>query len=102
MALLNPLERPGLPDEWMPLRGDDALNVIAEVHHGLQTGHVLIGRRLFPIARHRGRRDVLLRTLGRDPKLWVVHLTRRTESDSQWPPTRSFHDVAEFVARQNE
>ena len=99
--LLHPLEQPGLPDDWMPLRGDESLNALAELRREMPTGHVLATQKLFPIARHRGRDDVLLRTIGTDAKLWLVHLTWRPETDPKWPSARSFRDVAEFVAEQD-
>lgn len=101
-SLLHPLERPGLPEDWMPLPADDARDTLAELRREIPAGHVLADRKLFPVARHRGRDDVLLRTSGPDPTLWVVHLTWRTESDPAWPHARSFHDVAAFVADADE
>lgn len=97
--LLHPLEPPGLPEEWMPVRGDDALGVAAELRREIPTGHVLFARNLFPVGRRRDRDDVLLKTIGPEGKLWVVHLTWRTETDPRWPSARSFRDVAEFVAQ---
>ena len=90
-----------MPDGWMALRGDESVNVLAEVHREIPPGHVLAGRKLFPVARHRGRDDVLLRTIGTDAKLWEVHLTWRTETDPEWPRARPFEDVAAFVADQD-
>jgi hypothetical protein len=62
---------------------------------------VLESRKLFPVAHHRGRDDVLLRTIGTDAQLWVVHLTWRRESDPRWPHARSFQTLAEFLATQD-
>lgn len=101
-SLLHPLERPGLPEDWMPLRSDDARDTLAELRREIPTGHILANRKLFPVARHRGRDDVLIRTSGPEPTLWLVHLTWRTESNPEWPHTRSFHDLAEFVAAEHE
>jgi hypothetical protein len=99
--LTHPLEKPGLPEDWMPLRGDDPLDQLAELRREIPTGHVLAGRRLFLIARHRGRDDALLRTTGPDAMLWVVHLTWRVETDPKWPRAKPFRSVAEFVADQD-
>jgi hypothetical protein len=101
LDLLHPLEKPGLPEDWMALRGDDALSTLAELRREMPTGHVLAGRRLFPVARHRGSDDVLLRTTGSDARLWLVHLTWRVESDPSWPHAQAFRDVAEFVREQD-
>jgi len=102
VSLLHPLEPPGLPEDWMPLHGDDARRTLAELRREIPAGHVLADRKLFPVARHRGRDDVLIRTTGPDPTLWVVHLTWRTESDPQWPHTRAFRNVAELAAHDDE
>jgi len=99
--LLYPLEKPGLTEDWMPLRGDDSLNTLAELRREIPSGHVLAGRKLFPVARHRGRDDVLLRTIGTDASLWLVHLTWRPETDPRWPSARPFRDLADFVADQD-
>jgi hypothetical protein len=99
--LLHPLESPGLPEEWMPLRGDDGHHTLAELRREIPNGHVLADRKLFPVARHRGRDDVLLRTIGPDAQLWLVHLTWRPETDPLWPRARPFRTVAEFVAEQD-
>lgn len=98
---LHPLEQPGLPDDWMPLLGDESLNALAELRREMPTDHVLAAQKLFPIARHRGRDDILVRTVGTDAKLWLVHLTWRPETDPTWPRARSFRDVADFVAEQD-
>lgn len=98
--LLHPLEQPGLPDWWMPLRGDDSRNTLAELRREMPPGHVLATRKLFPVARHRGRDDVLLRTIGIDAQLWLVHLTWRPETDPQRPRARPFRNLAEFIAEQ--
>lgn len=101
LDLIHPLEPPGLPGGWAPLRGDDSLNVLAELRREMPAGHVLAGRKLFPIARHPGRDDVLLRTIGADAKLWVVHFSWRAESDPEWPQARSYCDVAQLVADED-
>ena len=101
VALLHPLEQPGLPEGWMPLPADDAHDTRAELLREIPTGHVLAGRKLFPIAR-RSSDDVLIRTTGPDPTLWEVHMTWRNETDPQWPRARSFRDVAELAADQDE
>ena len=98
---LNPLEHPGLPDGWMSVRGDESLNVVAELRREMPAGHALATRKLFPVARHKGRDDVLLRTIGPDAQLWLVHMTWRPETDPQWPRARPFRTVAEFVAEQD-
>jgi len=85
----------------MPLRGHDALNTLAELRREIPARHVLAERRLFPIARHRERDAVLLRTVGTDAKLWLVYLTWKIELDPSRPPTRSFQSVADFVADQD-
>jgi hypothetical protein len=100
--LLHPLEPPGLPEEWISVRGDDALGLVAELRREMPKGHALFDRKLYPLGRHRSRDDVLLRTVGADAKLWVVHLTWRTETDPRWPCARSFENVQEFVAHCEE
>jgi hypothetical protein len=85
----------------MPLRGDDASNTLAELRREMPASHILATRKLFPVARHRGRDDVLVRTIGPDAKLWLVHLTFRIESDPQRPRARSFEDFPSFIADQD-
>jgi len=99
--VICPLEQSDLPDDWIPIHGNDSLCALAELRREMPAGHALAGRRLFPVARHREEEDILLRTIGAESQLWVVHLTWRSETDPQWPCARPFRDLSEFVAEQS-
>lgn len=100
--LICPLEQADLPDDWLPLRGNEASFALEELRRELPKGHVLSARKLFPLARHREEEeDILVRTLGTDTLLWRVHLTLRSEIDPQLPRARPFRDLAEFAAQRD-
>ena len=94
---INPLEPPGVPEGWMPLRGDDRDLMLAELKREILPGHILAGQSLLPLLRRRGRDDLLVRTVGRKSTLWLVHLTWRAETDPSWPRAKSFESLSEFA-----
>src|SRR5690349_17171003 len=51
VGFLDPLEPPGLSDDWITLRTDDRLNTLAELRREITPGHVLYGCRMTPLAR---------------------------------------------------
>ena len=99
-ALVNPLEPPGLPAEWMPLQVHDRDHLLAELGREIGPGHVLEKRRLFPLARRRNRDDVLVRVIGGESPLWVVHLTWAAASDPAWPNARAFDSLTSLVSSE--
>lgn len=62
--LVDPLEPPGLPGDWMPLRHDDRQYAAAELRREIGAGHILYGCKIFPLARRRDRDEVLVRAPG--------------------------------------
>lgn len=98
--LVDPLEPPGLPGGWMPLRHDDRQSHAAELRREIGAGHILHGCKIFPLSRRRDRDEVLVRASGATAPLWVVQLTWREGADSASPRARPFLDLAEFVAAE--
>jgi hypothetical protein len=101
VALVGPLEPPGIPENWSLLTEDDRHHLRAELRREIAPGHMLYGRSLLPIARHRERDDVLVRTIGTPNPLWIIHLTWRAESTPERPHAQSFPDLTTFVCEQN-
>jgi hypothetical protein len=102
VALLDPLEAPGLPDGWSPLRGDDRALMLDELRREIPPGHVLHRARLTPLARRRARDHVLVRAQGAPFPLYLVPLTLRGESPPSGPAVRPFQTVAEFAAAEED
>ena len=96
-----PLKQADLPDDWLPIGGNESLCALDQLRREMPTDHVLAARRLFPVAHHREREELLVRTIGTDAELWLVHLTWRSGPNPEWPQARAFRDVADFVARQD-
>ncbi len=95
-ALLDPLEAPGLPDDWATVDTDDRIRLLAELRRELANGHLLHGARVTPIARRRSRDQVLLRARGLPAPLFVVHLTWQRETDIRWPRSIPLATLAEL------
>ena len=96
-----PLEQSDLPDDWMPIRSNEALCALSELRREMPVGHVLAGRRLFPVAQHREEdEEILVRTIEVEPELWLVRLSWRAETDPQCPRARPFRELSEFIAER--
>ena len=100
--LVDPIEAPGLPDGWAPVRGDERDHVVQELRREMPPGHVLEHARLTPLARRRGRDDVLVRAVGAPCSLYVVHLTWRRETDPTWPAVRPYPTVSDFFTEEED
>jgi hypothetical protein len=102
--LICPLEQRDLPDDWLPLRGNEALSALEQLRREMPAAHVLAARKLFAMAQHRERdEDILFRSFGTDTRLWLVTLTWRSETwrsdtDPELPRARPFRDLAELIA----
>jgi hypothetical protein len=86
-----------LPQGWIPVSGESAAKLEAELHRELPSSHQLHGRDLEAIGRRAGRDDVLFSSQG-GPVFWV-HLTWANEKDPQWPRTVTYTDLADFLER---
>ena len=102
VELLDPLEPPGLPVGWRSIRGDDRMNVAAELRREIPDGHVLHGVRLTPLGRRASRDDVLVRAIGAPAPLYVVHLTWHAETDPAWPSSQPFQSLVELMSAEEE
>jgi hypothetical protein len=87
-----------LPRYWIPIDGDAARRLEAELGRELAPLHPLHGRSLRAIARRPDRDDVLFEELS-DATVHWVHLTWHVEKDPQWPRAESYRSLEEFRDR---
>lgn len=78
---------------WIPISGEDAARLEAELARELPEGHVLKPMRGRAFARRLDRDDVAFEL--DDGRRFIVHLTWSVESDPRWPQ-------CEFVAQLPE
>src|SRR5687767_5876703 len=88
-----------LPEGWIPVEGDAAASLEAELRRELPASHPLHGRRLQAFARRLDRDDILFRPIGGDAPIFWVHLTWSVESEPKWPWTETYQSVADFLER---
>lgn len=99
---VEPIEPPGLPEGWSPIRGEERLHIARELRREIPPGHVLHRASLTPLARRVSRDDVLVRARGAPMPLYLVHLTWREETAPAWPAVQSFPSMADLAIAEGE
>ena len=87
-----------LPAGWVVVDPVAARALATELGREVSRSHVLHGCSFTAIARRGDRDDVLFEVVGAQAKLYVVHLTWRKESSSEWPAATAFADFEAFLA----
>ena len=88
-----------LPKGWIPVSGESAATLEAELHRELPVGHQLHGRQLRAVARREDRDDVLFRSAPEGGAVFWVHLSWSVESDPKWPSTDAYTNLDDFLER---
>ena len=88
-----------LPQRWIPVTGETAANLLAELSRELPAVHQLRGRAVQAIARREDQDDVLFRSLEEADLIFYVHLTWSVESDPDWPWTVVYQSWDDFLKR---
>jgi hypothetical protein len=87
-----------LPQGWIPVSGELASKLEAELRRELPTAHQLHDRAIRAVARREGRDDVLFKSID-DATIFCVHLTWSVETDAKWPWTETYRDHDDFLER---
>ncbi len=85
-------------EPWVPA----VAGLEKELEKEIGKDHVLFGHPCSSVARRIDKDDVLFQISGQEKLFAVVQLTwsGKTESDSQFPKTELFHDIAEWVEKK--
>lgn len=76
---------------------NEAARANAELRREISHDHVLFGRSFTAIGYRQDCDDVLFYLGETAPRFAVVHLTQTQETNSQWPRTRFFDSLTEWI-----
>jgi hypothetical protein len=82
---------------WMQYPSDSAESLESELRNEMCPGHVLFERAFVAIGWRRGVDDFLFYLGDTSPRFAVVHLTWRKESSPDWPHTKLFETLDDWI-----
>lgn len=87
-----------LPAGWISVDSSEERRVLlAELRRELPVGHCLEGLSLQALGQSEKNDDVLFVHRGASERVYVVHLTWKTETHPDWPHTSTFASLKDFL-----
>lgn len=84
-------------EPWHAIAPDYAAIAEAEIHREMCAGHILFGRSVTAIGYRQDCDDVLFYLGEVVPRFAVVHLSYQRETRPEWPSTKLFDTLIEWV-----
>jgi len=82
---------------WWPVPEEHNAGTIAELHREMSVGHILFGRSVQTVGRRQDCDDVLFYLGESTPQFAVVHLTYAKETRPEWPETKLFDTLEDWI-----